>query len=176
MKYLGLVIMILTSFGMCGLTVASVENGEEVLDERIVHDRVLKTRYMSRDFFIDEAGQTIRIKLTSNLDNEWMYYGVALYRVKDNKVITADDKELQYYSGYEGGEYWTEGRKTDHFSWKLKEPGDYRVMVYVEQTNSRNISLRLRAYLGYRENWPLPFLTGAWFLSIWFFYRVVIKD
>lgn len=55
-----------------------------------------------------KGGENIELQLSSPLNNNWLYYVVDLVDEAQSGFITFDGN-LEYYSGYDGGEYWSEG-------------------------------------------------------------------
>ncbi len=62
------------------------------------------------------------------LDNAWCWVGVTLFN-EDKKYTMSCSLMNEYYHGYSGGEYWSEGSSSDHRLMKLDEPGKYDVYV-----------------------------------------------
>ena len=67
-----------------------------------------------------------RLEFTAPLDNAWMSVNIALMRDEDT-VIHVTDADISYYSGYEGGESWSEGSQTSDVLIRIPETGLYRV-------------------------------------------------
>ncbi len=63
---------------------------------------------VSEPFLIEGRRTTMKVKLNTDLANGWMAVGVALIDRKTNDVQQFFVQN-EYYSGYEGGEHWTEG-------------------------------------------------------------------
>ena len=63
--------------------------------------------------FALEAGKNVEVGFRANLSNDWAYVVASLVNVASGDVVTID-ASMEYYSGVEGGESWTEGK--DHAS------------------------------------------------------------
>ena len=48
---------------------------------------------------------------------------------KDGKSIFSMAKEISYYSGYDGGESWSEGSRNAHAYFKVPEAGNYTLGI-----------------------------------------------
>jgi hypothetical protein len=64
-----------------------------------------------------------------NLDNSWAYLNVTLFNEKTEEERNLEI-EVEHYSGYEGGEHWTEGSYEEKKNLNEVSPGPYRLIVY----------------------------------------------
>ncbi|MFW5751178.1 MAG: DUF4178 domain-containing protein [Planctomycetota bacterium] len=62
-------------------------------------------------------------------DDTWTYAEVALIDAEDRALLDFS-VEMSYYSGYSGGESWTENNRTDKAVFKIAEPGTYRLLAF----------------------------------------------
>ena len=54
------------------------------------------------------------------MEDSWTHLGVALYNTESAEVTSGEDLGLEYYSGVEDGESWSEGSKSESIYWKIK--------------------------------------------------------
>lgn len=85
----------------------------------------------SPSFRLDKYSQSLFFDLYCQVDNDWF--------VADFSLINEDDgteynfaKEIAYYSGYEGGESWTEGSRSASAYLSKIPAGNYHVNLYPE--------------------------------------------
>ena len=96
---------------------------------------VLPSEYLTRAFNITESDTLCELTVDSNVDNGWVYLDVAL--VDDQERALLDfSSEASYYHGVEGGESWSEGSRRDSTVFKVKDPGQYRLLVLGQKGDS----------------------------------------
>jgi hypothetical protein len=100
-------------------------------------------------------------------NNSWASYDIVVR--KDGKSIFSMAKEISYYSGYDGGESWSEGSRTAHAYFKVPDAGNYTIGIEGE-TNSRaspkGLRLELReGIIVSRYLWILVILSAVAFLT-----------
>ena len=110
-------------------------SGHTILDERIF-PRQFVGGAQTQAFTVSEADDLLRVNLHSNLNNAWAWFDVTL--LKDKREQFSLGKEISYYSGYEGGEHWSEGTQSAHAYFKLPEAGDYTLLVAGEGGQGAN--------------------------------------
>lgn len=97
-------------------------------------------------FTITKPNSLCRAKFKSSISNNWVYLDLAI--INENEEAVMDfSAQMSYYSGYEGGEHWSEGSKTDSVVFKIKDPGEYSFLVKGETASSSvhpNISIDVR--------------------------------
>lgn len=75
-------------------------------------------------------GGLAQVELEANqLSDAWVTVDVALIMGDGDTIIHIDDMDAEYYSGYEGGESWSEGSTTDSRTWAVPEAGDYQLLL-----------------------------------------------
>ncbi|MER2999234.1 DUF4178 domain-containing protein [Pontibacter populi] len=74
------------------------------------------------------GSSNLELELYAPVDDEWFELGVTLINIKTNKAY---DFEVgtEYYSGYEGGEYWTEGSQKNSVTLSAMQDGEYTLIV-----------------------------------------------
>lgn len=75
-----------------------------------------------------EAGRNIEIQLTASLSNNWAYLAVDLVN-ENTGALVSFDRNLEYYSGFEGGERWSEGSNPASQVLAPMEAGSYVIRV-----------------------------------------------
>lgn len=101
-------------------------NGNTILDERISPQQfVVGTQ--TQPFTVSEADDLLRLSLYSDLNNAWAWFDVSVLR--NDQELYSLGKEIAYYSGYEGGEHWSEGTQSAHAYFKLPQSGNYTLLV-----------------------------------------------
>ncbi|MEM7179410.1 MAG: DUF4178 domain-containing protein [Spirochaetota bacterium] len=154
----------------CGMS----SRGKPVLNEVFYLAKLKKKEAFTKPFTIAQKDQTLHIKLRANFNNSWASLGVALFDTKKERIISDEDVGIEYYSGYEGGESWSEGSRSSNFYWKIKEPGTYRLMIAAPQSNISSFSkssVALSIKKGVRKAGWLTFWSWMWFIQpllFWF--------
>jgi hypothetical protein len=99
-----------------------------------------------------------------DVDNSWANVGIGLVNEKTNEVVYAS-KDIEQYSGYEDGESWSEGSKSEDFNICGVAAGTYHFLVSAEKEGG--IADPFKA--GYRpENGDFSVIqneTGTYFLQ-----------
>ncbi len=78
----------------------------------------------------------IQLNFNADLNNRWVFFTVSLINQDTNEAIVTS-KSLSYYSGSDGGEYWSEGEKSGYIIVPRVAPGDY-VLFIDPQTGTGN--------------------------------------
>jgi hypothetical protein len=63
---------------------------------------------VSQPFVMPKGIHSLEVQAEANVNNQWVNLGMTLINTKSNEAINFDH-EISYYSGYEGGESWSEG-------------------------------------------------------------------
>ena len=161
---------VLLFFGMCYASVGGTQVYTQSYEfNKLTH---LKGETLLPVFKITEPGETLELNFRNGRSNSWMEVGLALVREKDNAVITAEDRYLEYYEGYEGGESWSEGSRDTDIYWKVKEPGDYRILLTIWDTDAESAPLTITLQRGVHRAYLLAILFCLWcIVPMFFFFR-----
>lgn len=63
------------------------------------------------EFVLDKANSNLQINIDTEVDNSWFYiYGELVN--SDTEESFSFERTVEYYHGYEGGEYWSEGSRS----------------------------------------------------------------
>jgi hypothetical protein len=108
----------------------------------------------SPTFQLDEHAN-IEIAVEAFVENTWAYVAIDLVNEKTGMLISFD-KSLEYYSGYEGGESWSEGSRSDSQVLGPVEPGAYVLRVEAQQGSPSPIVVEVKVIQGvFRLRWFL---------------------
>lgn len=87
------------------------------------------------EFQIDNTSQLALVTFDTTFNNQWASLGTEV-RGPDGEVVLAGERTVSYYSGREGGESWSEGRRRNSFRFRPAEPGIYTASL--AQTQGSN--------------------------------------
>jgi hypothetical protein len=93
-------------------------------------------------FELTNASNTLKFEFSSNLNNNWIEYAVQI-----SNTTTGSNVEFEvgneYYSGYEGGENWSEGERTSSFIAEQLERGAYTVKITPSSPNDTQYTVNI---------------------------------
>lgn len=110
-----------------------------------ITDSLNKKEIYSQPFDLKHGTANVEIKISTNIDNNWMYTAVTLVNEATGDLYDVD-LEAEYYHGYSDGESWTEGQ-----AWVSKivsqvPEGKYYLIIYPDKpSNMSNVSLGITA-------------------------------
>ncbi|HEY7288665.1 MAG TPA: DUF4178 domain-containing protein [Vicinamibacterales bacterium] len=79
-------------------------------------------------FELDGRPSAVRVETAANIDNQWIFVGYSL--INDETGQTFDfGREVSYYHGYDDGESWTEGSRTDAATLPAVPAGRYFLRI-----------------------------------------------
>ena len=111
---------------LVALAILIFGNGSRVLSESYSAEQVTKGVH-STPFTVTGGDSMMGLQLASQQSNAWVWYDITLLKGKES--IAQLSKQLSYYSGYEGGESWSEGSQSERAYFKLDQPGTYQFFV-----------------------------------------------
>lgn len=118
--------------------------GDVVLDSAVTAAS-LDEEALSTPFTVPHDGCVLGLEFEApRLDDAWMAVDWALVRDGET-VVHVDDADLEYYSGYEGGESWSEGSRSVEKFVRVPEAGRYQILLHgtsgsgESATDARNI-------------------------------------
>jgi len=82
---------------------------------------------VTKEFQVNTPHRLILVKLNCNFNNAWGFFNVSV-RQGDEEFLNIT-KEIAYYSGYEGGESWSEGSQSADAYIRLPEKGKYQLYI-----------------------------------------------
>ncbi|MFC1896744.1 hypothetical protein ACFL0Q_08840, partial [Thermodesulfobacteriota bacterium] len=128
--YMQLITVALVALLINGLLALYAQaRGRVVLRQTFTADQLTEGA-SSGPFTVRSNNSVVRIKSTSTpkLSNEWM--ALDLRVVKDDEFMIHEcEQDIQYYSGYDGGERWSEGGQSDSVYVKVPQKGSYRILL-----------------------------------------------
>lgn len=135
-RRIAIVATLLVFGGFCYSIVA----GERLHQQTFTVGQLRADEALSEPFEIPQENETLEVELKAGVNNRWADIGVGLVQESTGAVLTADDGLIEYYSGVEGGESWSEGSQSHSFYWKVKEPGRYRLVLKTLETDDAGSS------------------------------------
>ncbi|WP_316783934.1 DUF4178 domain-containing protein [Pedobacter frigiditerrae] len=85
--------------------------------------------FVSPDFIIDDVSSNIEFTMSSAVDNNWLEATIVLVNEGNNQTWEVT-KGIEHYSGYEGGESWSEGSQTANIMLSNIPQGKYHLNIY----------------------------------------------
>ena len=102
----------------------------------------------NKQFHLNNAEKMLRLKIEAPVQNSWAIIKVNIYDKATNKIVYATAKEITYYSGYDGGEHWSEGSQKAEVLFKLPKAGDYYLKIAKEGDIRKNTPVTIQLYEG----------------------------
>lgn len=153
-----------------------MHNGEKI-DSFTVTPTDYIDEYITTPFTVSAANTLCRAKFDSSDDNSWTYLDVAVIDEQDQALLDFS-VQTSYYSGYEGGEHWSEGSRTKSRMFKIEKPGEYRLLM--KGTGGQGDSTAEAAAYGSQVNiqvfegaeisryfWLIGGIAAVWMLIEW---------
>jgi hypothetical protein len=97
---------------------------------------------MFSDKFELEGGKNVVFDVSASVSNNWAYAALDLVNEDTNGVVSFDSN-LEYYSGVDGGESWSEGSPHDRQVIGPVEPGHYVLRVEAQHGGVGDLRLRV---------------------------------
>ena len=94
--------------------------GEAILEDTAGYRLVTPSIELKKDY------SNLAIKLYSDVNNSWLENEIEVINI-DNGVSFTTEQGVEYYSGYEGGESWAEGDKTNELILSALPKGKYQL-------------------------------------------------
>ena len=88
---------------------------------------------VSEPFEITDDIRMIGIDIKTNLDNNWAYIEYDLLDATSQRSVAYLPAEISYYHGVEGGESWSEGRRSVSRTFVAPPAGSYQLSVSVQE-------------------------------------------
>jgi hypothetical protein len=90
--------------------------------------RGVDTALVTPTFQLNGRPSAVRVDTSANVDNQWIFLGYTL--INDETGDTYDfGREVSYYHGYDSGESWTEGSRTDEVTLPAIPAGRYFLRI-----------------------------------------------
>lgn len=112
---------------------------------------------VSNSFEVTGSRAPLTVHLASEVDNSWASTTIGLVNEETNEEIYAT-RDLEFYQGYEAGEHWTEGSKSDEFNFCGVPAGKYHFIINVSKSeiDTTTTGVHIRAESGmpvYHNMW-----------------------
>jgi len=129
-------------------------SNEDVLFTTINFSEFKDRDYVSPSFTLDGSSAPLKINLASGVSNSWAWVGLSVINENTNEEIFAE-QDIEYYSGYEGGESWSEGTSHPDFYICGLGPGKYHLAIKAskQDTDYSNENVQVTAKWGNASNW-----------------------
>ena len=140
------------------LLIYNNRTAQTVLDETFTISEQNNKEFVSRPFALDGGSAPLTVNVSSDIDNSWLNVQVALVNEKTNEEVYAN-KDVEFYHGYEGGESWSEGGRSETLQLCGVTAGKYHLLVtpmWAPENNSNN-------YMQVRAVWNEPSMWNVWF-------------
>ncbi len=92
--------------------------------------------YVSEAFKV-EAPTVVEVIYSANVSNSWVFVETELLDAQKDTVHVWGNN-ISYYSGYEGGEHWSEGSRSSSTVFKLRKSGTYYLSISSGEGGSGN--------------------------------------
>jgi hypothetical protein len=107
-------------------------NGSVIFSQKIGAE-VFKDGKVSKVFKADDPDALYGIRLhTPSLNDCWSYYDINVIDEQGKNSYFKMPAYLEFYDGYEGGEYWREGSTELTSYFKVPEKGGFKLAMYGE--------------------------------------------
>ena len=151
--YIGLLFAVINF----GLLFTSFGQGHRVFQTVLRADQY-RNEWLSDPFPIKRKPSVVRISGRAKIDQAWMSIQLALVNAND-EVCLETDADASYYSGYEGGDHWSEGSTRLSRLVKVGKPGNYKLLVFAHagrgNSNSDDVLYQPELYLEVEEGLAL---------------------
>lgn len=118
--------------------------GGTLLTQSLVFDPLDDEPRTSREFEIRDAGARIEVTHEAVLENSWLGLGLTLVN-KDTGEAWQASREIAYYVGWDEGERWTEGSRSDSVVFAGLPAGHYMLAEEADMEEGRGpVSARLK--------------------------------
>lgn len=98
----------------------------------------------SQPFSLTGDEKVMSVRVSTQTDNSWVYVETELIDEASDGLMGATASEVSYYHGYEGGESWSEGSKSETNYFKPPPAGSYSLAVEAEWDRSTPVTVSLR--------------------------------
>ncbi|HWK90180.1 MAG TPA: DUF4178 domain-containing protein [Longimicrobium sp.] len=88
----------------------------------------LSASFVSEPFRVEGRPSSLEVKLFTNLDNQWAWFGMVLMDVETGRVREFS-RNVSYYHGVDGGESWAEGSPRALARVAAVPAGTYRLRI-----------------------------------------------
>jgi hypothetical protein len=150
-------------------------------------DTAITATYTSDPIMFNKYRGDLELKfIAPDLQNNWLECNTTLTNVQTGNAITLNNG-LEYYSGYEDGESWSEGQQNDYYCLNSIPKGTYILEVEVQRaapiryaTDSVNYSLsgtsaQQPSYVEIQATYDVPSYRNLFLLGLCLLIYIVIS-
>jgi hypothetical protein len=120
---------------------------------------------LTEPFEITRTGN-LSIRLKSNVSNNWLFLNGALIN-EDKGEVRYFNQQVSYYSGYSGGESWSEGSRSETVYLGTVKPGKYLLSFRPETQKVPEVSYSITVKQGvFMQSHLVFFLLLVWALPL----------
>jgi hypothetical protein len=83
---------------------------------------------ISKSFSLQGGVAPLHVEATADVSNSWVNINIALVNEETNEILIAN-RDIEFYSGYEGGESWSEGSTKAKFNFCAIPAGNYHLVL-----------------------------------------------
>jgi hypothetical protein len=153
-------------------SVCSLPPAEPVATETFDLNELKTKEVYTRPFTIDKVDETIQIQMRATVDNSWASVAIGLVDAKKDMLISDEELVAEYYYGVEDGESWSEGSREQSIYWKIKEPGEYKLLLAVTETDTPKATVSINITKNEYVSYPLILWALVWLCQpIYFWVR-----
>lgn len=111
------------------LTILVMGSGSVVVNSRLSSNDYLQGA-KKIPFTVSNPNKLLELELDLPLNNAWTWFDIEV--LKQGQALFSMNKQVSYYSGYEGGEHWSEGSQSASAYFKVPQAGDYELHIFGE--------------------------------------------
>ncbi len=100
--------------------------------------------FLTEEFNITTKDTVCYATFEAPVDNSWVYMDLALINEKDEALLDFS-AQMSYYHGYQGGESWSEGSRSDSATFMVNKPGKYRFLLLGQAGTGESPDATMRA-------------------------------
>lgn len=146
----------------------SMHTNRQIFKSDYVFSDSLNTQlFISPKFDLEKKSSNLELDFNAPLTNTWLELNVTLVNAVNGNEYSAEEG-IEYYSGTDGGEYWTEGSQSETIHFTKIPAGTY----FLQMTASRDSNMYTRPGLftgklvydvsTYRNIWIVVILLLTW--------------
>ncbi len=107
---------------------AFAAGGQKLLQQSVTFTPQMQEEFATRTFDLKDKARKLVVSNRTGLDNNWIGLDIMLVN-KTTGVAWPASREIAYYYGYDDGESWTEGSRSDEVVFRDIPPGTYYLTV-----------------------------------------------
>lgn len=123
----------------------STRTNHIVFKETIQFKDVSNKELISKSFIFSGGSAPLQVKVHTGVDNSWANVQLSLVNESTSESVYTS-KDIEKYSGYEGGESWSEGSENEEFNICGVAPGKYHFVISAEKQGGVE-STKVASYL-----------------------------